>query len=63
MDRKIRSIQRKNGQIIIQAMMALDEVTLDAIVEKICVDFNVSTGRCPNVTLPDSDADFIAIFQ
>ena len=38
----IRLIQRKNGRIIIRAMMELEKVTFESIVGKICEDFNVS---------------------
>lgn len=38
----IRLIQRKNGRIIIRAMLAQEKVTFESIVEKICEDFNVS---------------------
>lgn len=38
----IRVIQRKNGKIIIRAMLELEKVTLESIVEKICKDYNVS---------------------
>lgn len=38
----IRAVQRKNGKIIIRAMLELEKVTFESIVEKICEDFNVS---------------------
>jgi hypothetical protein len=41
-DPSIRAIQRKNGKIIIRAMAEIKKVTFEAIVEKICKDYNVS---------------------
>lgn len=41
-DDYIRLIQRKNGRIIIRAMLDLEKVTFESIVGKICEDFNVS---------------------
>lgn len=41
-DSYIRAVQRKNGKIIIRAMLELEKVTFESIVHKICEDFNVS---------------------
>lgn len=38
----IRGVQRKNGKIIIRAMMEIKKGTFESIVEKICSDYNVS---------------------
>lgn len=40
---QIRRIQRKNGKIIIRVIHELEKVTFEAIVGKICDDFNVSS--------------------
>lgn len=39
---EIRNIQRKNGKIIVRAMMELEVATFEAIVGKLCEDYNVS---------------------
>ena len=40
----ISSIQRKNGKIIIRAMLELEKVMVESIVGKICKDYNVTVN-------------------
>lgn len=38
----VRDIQRRNGKLIIRAMLAVGKATFETIVEKLCSDYNVS---------------------